>query len=177
MAIAHPPARADVIRYICRRCALGWALIAVSGQGVCAILLGDAPEALEAELRTRFQKAQLVGSGNDSEPMTAALAFIELPREQPAFPIDARGTPFQRRVWDALRTIPPGQTASYSEIAQRIGAPTAIRAVACACAANPVAIAVPCHRVLRRDGALSGYRWGASRKSALLAREKVTLRV
>lgn len=164
----------DVIRFALRQCSLGWALIATSDKGVCAILLGDEVDALTKELQRRFPEAQLAQSDDTCEGLAAsALAFIEKPGRRPAFPLDPRGTAFQRRVWEALRTIPPGRTASYAEIAQCLGAPKSVRAVAGACAANPVAVAIPCHRVLRSDGALSGYRWGIERKRALLAREGV----
>jgi AraC family transcriptional regulator of adaptative response/methylated-DNA-[protein]-cysteine methyltransferase len=161
-----------MIRFAVRRCSLGLALVATNEKGVCAILLGDEEEALREELRRRFPRAQLTETEQDQEGfVAAALAFLEAPASRPEFPFNARGTEFQRRVWAALRDIPPGATASYAEIARRIGAPTATRAVAGACAANPIAVAIPCHRILRSDGQLSGYRWGVARKRALLARE------
>lgn len=172
-AIAATPSRgADFIRCEVRRSTLGWTLIAASEIGVCAILLGDEPGALLEDFQARFPKATAIGGDADYERLSAAvLALIERPDTSADFPLDARGTAFQRRVWRALRAIPPGATASYAEIARRIGSPKAMRAVAGACAANPVAIAIPCHRVVRSDGALSGYRWGVERKRMLLARE------
>ncbi|WP_330084171.1 methylated-DNA--[protein]-cysteine S-methyltransferase [Methylocystis iwaonis] len=172
---AIPTPGAETIHYSLRKCSLGKALIAVSDKGVCAILLGDDAEALQDDLRRRFKKALLIEDADGDALVDAALAMIERPNSPVAFPIDARGTDFQRRVWAALREIPPGHTTSYAEIARRIGAPKATRAVGSAIGANPVAVAVPCHRVLRSDGALSGYHWGADRKRVLLAREKALL--
>ncbi len=158
----------EEVRVALRSCALGKLLVAETDKGVCAILLGDAAEPLRAELRRRFKQARLVeGDGRFLEPV---LACVE-GRAGVPFPLDMRGTPFQRRVWAALREIPPGRTATYAEIARKIGAEKATRAAAAACAANPLAIVVPCHRVIRSDGGLSGYRWGVDRKRALLARE------
>lgn len=162
----------EAIRCGLRRSTLGWTLIAVSEKGVCAILLGDDAEALREDFRARFPKAALADADVEYERLArAVVALVETPGAHVAFPLDPRGTHFQRRVWEALRAIPAGATASYAEIAARIGAPKATRAVAGACAANPVAVAIPCHRVVRSDGALSGYRWGVARKRALLARE------
>ncbi|TPE53945.1 bifunctional DNA-binding transcriptional regulator/O6-methylguanine-DNA methyltransferase Ada [Amaricoccus solimangrovi] len=152
---------------------LGPVLVARTERGVCAILMGAEAEAPEAALARRFPKARLVpGDADFAELVRLVIAFVEAPRTGLDLPLDLRGTAFQRRVWEALRAIPPGETASYAEIARRIGAPGSARAVAGACAANPVAVAVPCHRVLRGDGALSGYRWGVERKRDLLARER-----
>ena len=154
------------------QCSLGAILVAQSARGVCAILLGDDPDALIAELRQRFPAAQLLGGDADFEALVArVVGFVEAPRLGLDLPLDLRGTAFQQRVWQALRKIPPGQTLSYAELAARIGAPKAVRAVAGACAANPLAVAIPCHRVVRRDGDLAGYRWGIARKRALLERE------
>jgi AraC family transcriptional regulator, regulatory protein of adaptative response / methylated-DNA-[protein]-cysteine methyltransferase len=161
----------ETIHVALRRCSLGVALVATSRNGVCALLLGDHAEELNAELRRRFPRACFVEAEAADNLAAEAVALIETPQSSVGFPIDARGTEFQRRVWRALQSIPPGSSASYAEIAHRIGAPRATRAVAGACAANPVAVAIPCHRVLRSDGALSGYRWGVARKRALLARE------
>jgi AraC family transcriptional regulator of adaptative response/methylated-DNA-[protein]-cysteine methyltransferase len=170
------PHKADAIHYGLYRCSLGLALVAVSGEGVCALWFGDDQEKMREELRARFRDAALIESEDGRDSRAAdALALIEAPASPVAFPIDARGTAFQRRVWSALRAIPPGRTASYADIAKAIGAPTATRAVAGACAANPVAIAIPCHRVLRSDGALSGYRGGVDRKRALLLREGINV--
>lgn len=168
--------KADAIRYSIHGCSLGLALVATSDRGVCSLWFGDDAQHLRDELRARFRTAALIETDNNGDNlMSAALALIETPAASPSFPIDARGTPFQQRVWAALRKIPPGKTASYADVAKAIGAPAATRAVAGACAANPVAIAIPCHRVLRSDGALSGYRGGVERKRALLAREGVAV--
>ncbi|WP_370630214.1 bifunctional DNA-binding transcriptional regulator/O6-methylguanine-DNA methyltransferase Ada [Xenophilus sp. Marseille-Q4582] len=161
------------IRFAIGQCSLGAILVARSDRGVCAIALGDDPEALAAELQDRFPHARLIGGDPDFERLVAqVVGLVEAPRQGLDLPLDVRGTAFQQRVWQALRAIPPGETASYAEIAKRIGAPTATRAVAQACGANPLAVAIPCHRVVRRDGALSGYRWGVERKRSLLAREQ-----
>jgi AraC family transcriptional regulator of adaptative response/methylated-DNA-[protein]-cysteine methyltransferase len=161
------------IRFAVGECSLGSILVAATGKGVCAILFGDDPDALVRELQDRFPKAQLIGGDNDFERLVATVVgFIEAPARGLDLPLDMRGTAFQQRVWQALRQIPIGSTASYAEIARRIGRPKAVRAVAQACASNRIAVAIPCHRVVRTDGALSGYRWGAERKRALLDREK-----
>lgn len=155
---------------------LGQVLVAWSTQGVCAILMANDDEAALAELQARFPGAQRLSAETAIHPwVSAVLDLIDQPMRHQAhemsFPLDVGGTPFQQSVWTALRQIPPGQTVSYSELAQRLGQPRAVRAVAGACAANVLAVAIPCHRVVRRDGSLSGYRWGLSRKQALLARE------
>jgi AraC family transcriptional regulator of adaptative response/methylated-DNA-[protein]-cysteine methyltransferase len=161
------------IRFAIAQCSLGALLVAQSERGVCAILLGDDPEALLHDLQDKFPKAELIGADAEFEQWVAkVVGFIEAPALGLDLPLDLRGTAFQERVWQALRSIPAGSTASYAEIAQRIGAPRAVRAVAQACAANSLAVAVPCHRVVRSDGNLSGYRWGVERKQALLAREQ-----
>lgn len=168
------PEAVETIRFAIRPCSLGRALIATSEKGVCSLWFGDDAAQLLDELRARFRGLALMEapeSGDDR--IRAARALIETPAAPVDFQIDARGTAFQRRVWAALRAVPAGATASYSDIAKAIGAPTAMRAVAGACAANPVAIAIPCHRILRSDGALSGYRGGVERKRTLLAREGV----
>ena len=160
------------IRFAVGECSLGSILVAVSGRGVCAILMGDDPDALAQNLQDRFPHAHLIGGDAGFEELVAkVVGFVEAPALGLDLPLDVRGTAFQQRVWQALREIPAGSTASYSEIATRIGAPKAVRAVAGACAANKIAVAIPCHRVVRNDGALSGYRWGVERKRALLARE------
>jgi AraC family transcriptional regulator of adaptative response/methylated-DNA-[protein]-cysteine methyltransferase len=160
------------IRFAIGECSLGAILVAQSERGVCAILLGDDPDALARDLQDRFPKARLIGGDRDYEQLVAqVVGFIEAPAIGLDLPLDVRGTAFQQRVWRALREIPAGSTASYSEIAQRIGAPSAARAVAQACAGNMLAVAIPCHRVVRNDGGLSGYRWGVQRKRALLERE------
>ncbi|MCB1884485.1 MAG: bifunctional DNA-binding transcriptional regulator/O6-methylguanine-DNA methyltransferase Ada [Geminicoccaceae bacterium] len=160
------------IRYAIAACSLGHILVAATETGVCAIRFGDDREGLEAELRARFPNADLApGDAGFARTVAAVTGFVERPEAPLDLPLDVRGTAFQRRVWEALRRIPPGATASYADVAAVIGAPKAVRAVAGACAANPVALAIPCHRVVRGDGALSGYRWGVARKRALLERE------
>ena len=166
---------AQDIRYAVGPCSLGSVLVAQSDRGICAILLGDDADALARDLQRRFPRARLQrGEAAFATHVAQVVAFVEAPRLGLALPLDVRGTAFQQRVWQALQAIPAGQTASYAEIAQRIGAPTAVRAVAQACAANALAVAVPCHRVVKSDGGLSGYRWGVERKQALLARESAT---
>ncbi len=151
---------------------LGAVLVARSPKGVCAILLGDDPEALARDIQDRFPHANLVGNDAGFEQLVAQIvALVEQPGIGVELPLDIRGTAFQQRVWEALQQIPAGSTATYAQIAQRIGAPRAVRAVAQACAANSLAVAVPCHRVVRTDGSLSGYRWGVRRKRTLLERE------
>ena len=160
------------IRFAVGECSLGSILVAQSDRGVCAILMGDDPDALARDLQQRFPHAALVGGDTAFERLVAkVVGFVEAPRVGLDLPLDVRGTAFQQRVWQALRAIAPGQTASYAEIAKRIGAPKSVRAVAQACGANALAVAIPCHRVVRNDGALSGYRWGVERKRALLERE------
>jgi len=162
----------EEIRFALGQTSLGAILVASSKRGVASILLGNDPDALLRELQDRFPKAKLIGADRDYEALVArVVGFIEAPQIGLNLPLDVRGTAFQRRVWLALQDIPVGQTASYAEIAQRIGSPKAIRAVAGACAANNLAVAIPCHRVVRNDGALSGYAWGVERKKALLDRE------
>jgi AraC family transcriptional regulator of adaptative response/methylated-DNA-[protein]-cysteine methyltransferase len=154
------------------QCSLGAILVAQSQRGICAILLGDDPDQLVRDLQDQFPKAHLMGGDAAFEQWVAqVVGFIEAPAIGLNLPLDVRGTAFQERVWQALRDIAPGTTASYAEIARRIGSPKAARSVAQACAANPIAVAIPCHRVVRRDGDLSGYRWGVDRKRELLRRE------
>jgi AraC family transcriptional regulator of adaptative response/methylated-DNA-[protein]-cysteine methyltransferase len=160
------------IRFAVGECSLGSVLVAATTKGVCAILLGDDPEVLVRDLQDRFPKAQLTGGDSSFENLVATVVgFVEAPTRALELPLDVRGTVFQQRVWSALREIPPGMTTTYSEIAKRIGAPRSQRAVAQACAANPIALAIPCHRVVRTDNSLSGYRWGIERKQTLLQRE------
>ena len=162
------------IHFAVGECSLGSILVARSARGVCAILLGDDPDALVRDLQDRFPAATFVGDDADFARLIATVVgFVEAPANGLDLPLDIRGTAFQQRVWQALREIPIGSTASYTDIARRIGAPKAVRAVAQACAANPLAVAIPCHRVIRTDGARSGYRWGVARKHALLTREGV----
>lgn len=154
------------------QCSLGPILVAQSRKGVCAILIGDDPVALVRDLQDRFSKANLIGDeGRYQEVVAKVIGLIEYPEIGLDLPLDIRGTAFQQRVWKALQQIPPGTTATYTEIAKKIGKPKAVRAVAQACASNVLAVAIPCHRVIRTDGSLSGYRWGVERKSALLERE------
>jgi AraC family transcriptional regulator of adaptative response/methylated-DNA-[protein]-cysteine methyltransferase len=160
------------IRFAVGECSLGSILVAATAKGVCAILLGDEPEALVKDLQDRFPRAALLGGDEGFEKTVAkVVGFVEAPALGLDLPLDVRGTAFQERVWKALRGIPPGETVTYSQIAERIGAPKSGRAVAQACAANPLAVAIPCHRVVRRDGDLSGYRWGVARKRSLLQKE------
>lgn len=160
------------IRFAIGESSLGAILVAMSAKGVCAILLGDDPDALARDLQDHFPRARLIGADAEFEDLVAkVVAFVEAPGLGLDLPLDVRGTAFQQRVWQALRRIPAGSTASYADIARQIGAPKAVRAVAGACAANPLAVVVPCHRVIRTDGALSGYRGGVERKRALLERE------
>ena len=160
------------IRFAVGECSLGSILVAQSARGVCAILMGDDPQVLVQQLQDRFPKARLVGGDASFERLVAqVVGFVEAPRIGLDLPLDVRGTAFQQRVWQALREVPAGRTVSYAEIAERIGAPKSVRAVAQACAANALAVAIPCHRVVRSDGNLSGYRWGVERKRALLDRE------
>jgi len=160
------------IRFAVGESSLGAILVAATETGICAISLGDDPQVLVQELQDRFPDAHLIGGDAAFEDHVAkVVGFVEAPGTGLGLPLDIRGTAFEQRVWQALREIPPGTTASYGEIAERIGAPKSARAVARACAANVLAVAIPCHRVVRSDGALSGYRWGVARKRALLARE------
>jgi AraC family transcriptional regulator of adaptative response/methylated-DNA-[protein]-cysteine methyltransferase len=166
--------RGAEIRFAIGQCTLGAILVAATARGVCAILLGDDPEVLAHDLERRFPRAQLVGADPAFERLIAqVVGLVEQPGLGTELPLDIRGTAFQQRVWKALRRIPAGKTVSYRDIAQRIGAPRSVRAVAQAIASNSIAIAIPCHRVIRTDGDLSGYRWGVERKRALLDREAV----
>ncbi len=157
------------IRFAIGEASLGAVLVAATEQGVCFIMLGDDPDALARELQDRFPRAKLVGGDETFEQTVAAVVgLVEAPGSRFDLPLDIRGTAFQQQVWQALRAVPPGATATYAEIAKAVGRPKAVRAVAQACAANPLAIAIPCHRVVRTDGDLSGYRWGVERKRKLL---------
>jgi AraC family transcriptional regulator of adaptative response/methylated-DNA-[protein]-cysteine methyltransferase len=160
------------IRFAVGQCSLGAILVAQSERGICAILLGDDPQRLVEDLQDQFPKARLVGGDAGFERLVAqVVGFVEAPSIGLNLPLDVRGTAFQERVWQALREIPPGATVSYAQVAARIGQPKAVRAVAQACGANHLAVAIPCHRVVRRNGELSGYRWGVERKRELLGRE------
>ena len=161
------------IRFAVGQCSLGAILVAVTARGVCAISLGDDPDVLVRDLQDRFPHATLEGADADFDRLVAqVVGFVEEPGRGLALPLDVRGTAFQQQVWQALVQIPAGRTESYAAIAERIGRPTAVRAVATACAANTLAVAIPCHRVVRTDGSISGYRWGVERKAALLKRER-----
>lgn len=155
------------------QCSLGAILVAQSERGICSIFLGDDPDVLAHDLQGRFPRAELIGGDNKFEEVVGkVIEFVDAPKMGFDFPLDVQGTPFQQHVWQALREIPLGQTATYTEIATRIGAPKSVRAVANACGSNKIAVAIPCHRVVRTDGDLSGYRWGVNRKQALLDMEK-----
>ncbi len=160
------------IRFAIGACSLGAILVAQSDRGVCAIALGDDADVLARELQDRFPNARLIGDDPAFDALVAqVVGFVEAPALGLGLPLDVRGTAFQQRVWQALRELPAGTTASYADVAARIGAPTSVRAVAQACGANTLAVAIPCHRVVRTDGVLSGYRWGVARKQALIERE------
>jgi AraC family transcriptional regulator of adaptative response/methylated-DNA-[protein]-cysteine methyltransferase len=155
-------------------CWLGSILIATTDDGICAIPLGGDPAMLRRDLKERSPQARIVDGDVDLAPLVAAVVeFITAPAQGLDLPLDPRGTAFQQRVWQELRAIPAGSTASYGEVAERIGAPQEAYAVGEACAANPIAVAIPCHRVVRKDGGLAGYRWGFRRKRALLERERI----
>lgn len=157
------------VQFAIRDCSLGRVLVATRGHGVCAILLGDNAKTLKRELRSRFLEETLIEGTKDAVALsTKVVEAIDAPALSSDLPLDVAGTPFQRKVWQALRRIPAGKTASYAEIARKVGSPKSVRAVAQACAANALAVAIPCHRVVRSDGSLSGYRWGVERKRRLL---------
>jgi AraC family transcriptional regulator of adaptative response/methylated-DNA-[protein]-cysteine methyltransferase len=166
------PASPAGMKFAVRDCSLGAILVAASEKGVCAILLGDDADELVRDLRDRFPDADLGGADAAFDDLVAkVVGFVEAPRSGFDLPLDMRGTIFQQRVWRVLRAIPAGKTLSYTDVARRIGAPKAVRAVAQACGANAIAVAIPCHRVVRNDGSLSGYRWGVERKRTLLQKE------
>jgi AraC family transcriptional regulator of adaptative response/methylated-DNA-[protein]-cysteine methyltransferase len=152
-------------------CSLGFILVAQSARGVCSILIGEDPTRLAQDLRNQFPKASLIEEQGHEALVAQVVGLIETPGAGLDLPLDVRGTAFQQLVWDAVQTIPPGSTATYTDIARQIRMPGAVRAVAQACGVNALAVAIPCHRVIRNDGSLSGYRWGVERKRALLARE------
>ncbi len=161
------------IRFACGDCRFGAVLVAATAKGICAILLGDDPDALARDLGARFPKAAIAGADPDfAATLARVVAFVEAPGRGLDLPLDIGGTAFQQRVWAALRDVAPGTTTTYAAVARAVGQPAAVRAVAGACGANAHAVAIPCHRVLRGDGSLSGYRWGVERKRALLARER-----
>lgn len=162
----------EEIRFAVGASSLGALLTASSRKGIAAILLGNDPDQLVRELQDRFPKARLIGADREYEALVArVVGLVEATNQGIDLPLDIRGTAFQQRVWRALRDIPAGHTVSYAEIARRIGSPRALRAVASACATNSIAVAIPCHRVIRNDGSLSGYAWGVERKRALIAKE------
>jgi len=162
----------ETIRYAIGTSSLGRVLVATTSRGICAILLGDTEGELATDLRHRFPRAAIAEDADLHQTVATVITSIDTPNHGLGLPLDIRGTAFQRRVWEQLQAIPPGETRSYSQLAESLGQPRAVRAVAGACAANKLAVAVPCHRVIGRDGALTGYRWGLARKKALLARER-----
>lgn len=163
------------IQFATAQCSLGVVIVGQTGRGVCFIAMGDDHSALRRQLAAQFPKAQLIaGDAKFARTIDAVVRAIEAPAKEWKLPLDVQGTVFQQRVWQALRQIPPGTTKTYTEIAEMLGMPKAVRAVARACATNPVAVAVPCHRVIRGDGSLAGYRWGLERKRKLLDRERQT---
>jgi AraC family transcriptional regulator, regulatory protein of adaptative response / methylated-DNA-[protein]-cysteine methyltransferase len=163
----------EEIHYATGKCSLGRVLVGATARGICAIQLGDSVGALEAELATRFPKAKRLPAGPAlADALAVIVRMVDAPNGSIDLPLDIRGTAFQRRVWEALRAIPPGATATYTEVAKQLGNPAAVRAVAGACAANALAVVIPCHRVIAVDGKLAGYRWGVERKRQLLAKER-----
>ena len=162
-----------VITYGFAQCFLGWVIVAATDRGICAIELGDEPEALSEQVQTRFPNAQLIKADSGFNTLiNEVVNFIESPKETLQVPLDIQGTAFQQQVWSILRQIKPGETMSYTEVAERLGNPNAVRAVASACASNKLAVVIPCHRVISKDGKKSGYRWGADRKKRLLESEQ-----
>ena len=162
----------ETISYATSECSLGWVLLARSAKGVCAILIGASHEELETDLAVHFPKARLVeNEAVVHDDLTMVNQFMDDPFERLRLPLDMRGTPFQRRVWEKLRAIPLGRTVTYTDVAYWVGPLTSARAVAGACAANPIALAIPCHRVVRSNGDLAGYRWGVERKREMIRRE------
>jgi AraC family transcriptional regulator of adaptative response/methylated-DNA-[protein]-cysteine methyltransferase len=164
----------ETIRFATARCELGLLLVAATDRGVCSVMLGDESATMEQLLRQQFSAATILPDAPGmAEQVKTILAAMTDHRADSHIPLDVRATAFQARVWQALRQIPRGETRSYAEVARALGQPNAVRAVARACATNPVAIAVPCHRVIGSDGSLTGYRWGTERKKKLLAMEKM----
>jgi AraC family transcriptional regulator of adaptative response/methylated-DNA-[protein]-cysteine methyltransferase len=164
----HEP---ELVKVITSTCSLGIILVASTAKGVCAIFLGDDAEILSQELQTKLPYQKIIHDASDQTVIAKVINFIESPTMSLDLVLDTQGTPFQKMVWDALQQIPLGQTASYTQIAQKIGLPKAARAVARACGANMVSLAIPCHRVIGNNGVLTGYRWGIERKQILLQRE------
>ncbi len=163
----------EQIEYMIGLCRYGSLLLATTIKGVCAVFLGDHPDTLFMELRQQFPEAEFIAGDEEFEKLLVeVINFVEAPLGRPELALDARGTAFQRSVWAALTEIPYGETCTYSELAMRVGSPSAVRAVGQACASNRIAVLIPCHRVIRGDGDISGYRWGEKRKRRLLDREK-----
>ena len=176
-AATHADVAVDVLFHATGECALGRVLVARSVDGVCAILIGTDRDELEADLATRFPQATLVANaGVVHDDLAKVIRFVDKPAEGFHLTLDMRGTPLQRRVWEKLRAIPVGRTVTYMELARWMSPLVSARVVACACAANPIALAIPCHRVVRSDGDLAGYRWGIARKRELIRKEAVLLR-
>jgi O-6-methylguanine DNA methyltransferase len=174
-AASHAKLALDIISYASGECALGRVLVARSIKGVCAILLGDNDDELEADLAVRFPHAVLVANqAGVRDDLAKVVGFVNHPAEKLSLPLDIRGTPLQRRVWERMRAISVGRTVTYMELAHWVAPFTSARVIAGACAANPIALAIPCHRVIRTGGDLGGYRWGIERKRALIDREHVT---
>ncbi|MBX9825876.1 MAG: methylated-DNA--[protein]-cysteine S-methyltransferase [Xanthobacteraceae bacterium] len=171
-AATQTEAAVETIAYATGTSALGEVLVARSIEGICAILLGAGHDELQADLAARFPEARLVASeAAVRDDLAKVIRFVDKPAEGLHLQLDMRGTPFQRRVWEKLRAIPAGRTVTYTELARWVGPLTSARAVAGACAANPIALAVPCHRVVRTDGGLADYRWGIARKRELIGKE------
>jgi AraC family transcriptional regulator of adaptative response/methylated-DNA-[protein]-cysteine methyltransferase len=167
----------EEIRFTVRQTSLGAIVVASSAKGIASVLLGDETETLVRDLQDRFPNASLIGADGADEMLVArVVGLVETPRIAHGLPLDVRGTTFQTRVWQALQQIPAGKKVTYAAVARRIGLPKAVRAVARACAANKLAIAIPCHRVVRSDGSLSGYAWGVERKRVLIDREALPCR-
>ena len=163
----------ETIHYATGPSSLGTVLVAQSGAGLCSLMIDDDPNALKDQLTLRFPAAELIEDGQGLNSLLAeAVALIEAPDAAYSGPLDLRGTAFQQSVWQALMTVPPGQTLTYSELAEQVGKPKAVRAVAAACGANRIAVIIPCHRIIGRNGSLTGYRWGVKRKQSLLQREE-----
>lgn len=163
------------IHFALGECSLGSILVAATDRGVCAVTLADTPDVLLDDLQNRFRGAELVGADETFERTVAVVVgLVEHPAKECTLPLDIQGTAFQKRVWEAMRKVPAGSTASYADLARAIGKPTAMRAVAQACGVNNIAVIIPCHRIIRTDGALSGYRWGVERKKELLKREELS---
>jgi O-6-methylguanine DNA methyltransferase len=172
-AATHANVAFDILSYAIGEFALGKVLVARSVKGVCAILLGSDHDELAADLAARFPRATLVANeAAVHDDLAKVISFVDKPAETLRLTLDMRGTPLQRRVWEKMRAISVGRTLTYMELARWVGPLTSARVIAGACAANPIALAIPCHRVVRTDGNLAGYRWGIERKRELLAREQ-----